>query len=175
VQTTVRQGELVLSHEENRWTITQLACKYLRWLNRWYRGKPIALLWDLFAAQRCSEAKELAPQLNIRLDFIPARATGEYQPLDRRIFGPYVALCCFDPMSYSLPEIFCSGLIRIENSLSRKSGIIPVFINGWIEATEMVLGFDLAPKQSQSPTSVAIDFSDGCLHLCWTRILAFLN
>jgi hypothetical protein len=56
-------------------------------LNQWYRGKPIALWWDLFAAHRCSETKELPPQLNIRLEFMPAGATGEYQPLDRKIFG----------------------------------------------------------------------------------------
>jgi hypothetical protein len=41
----------------------------------------------LFTAHRCSEAKELARQFNIRLEFIPAGATGEYQPLDRMIFG----------------------------------------------------------------------------------------
>jgi hypothetical protein len=78
---------LVLSHEENGWTTVPLACEYLRWLNRWYRGKPIALLWDLFGPHGCSEAKELTPQLNIKLEFISAGATGEYQPLDRRIFG----------------------------------------------------------------------------------------
>jgi hypothetical protein len=79
--------DLVLSHQENGWTSAQLGCEYLRWLHRYYRGKPIALLWDLFAAHPCSEAKEPAPQLNIRLEFIPAGATGDYQPFDRRVFG----------------------------------------------------------------------------------------
>jgi hypothetical protein len=83
----IRQGELVLSHEANGWTTGQLACEYLRWLNQAYRGQPIALLWDIFAAHRCAEAKALAPELNIELEFIPAGMTGDCQPLDRRIFG----------------------------------------------------------------------------------------
>jgi hypothetical protein len=87
LRTVVRQSDFVLSHEESGWTTAQMACQYLQWLNRWYRGKPITLLWDLSAFYRCSEAQELAPQLNIRLEFIPAGATGDYQPLDRRIFG----------------------------------------------------------------------------------------
>jgi hypothetical protein len=44
LQLAVRQGELVLSQEENGSTTAQLAGEYLRWLNRWYRGKPITLL-----------------------------------------------------------------------------------------------------------------------------------
>jgi hypothetical protein len=43
LQKAVRQSDLVLSHKENGWTTAQLASEYLRWLNQWYRGKPIAL------------------------------------------------------------------------------------------------------------------------------------
>jgi hypothetical protein len=85
LEKAIREGDLVVLHEEHRWTSAQLARKYLRWLNRRYREKPSALLGDVFAYHRCGEAKELASQLNIRLEFVPVGLTGKYQPLDRRI------------------------------------------------------------------------------------------
>jgi hypothetical protein len=87
LEKTILEGDLVISHERNGWTSAQLALEYLRWLNHCNRGKLITLLLDVFASHRCGEAKELASQLNIKLEFVPAGLTGEYQPLDRRIFG----------------------------------------------------------------------------------------
>jgi hypothetical protein len=49
---------------------------------------PIVLIWDALTAHRDQEVKYLANELKIRLIFIRSGQTDEYQPLDRRIFGP---------------------------------------------------------------------------------------
>jgi hypothetical protein len=44
---------------------------------------------DLFSVHRDSSVQELPQNLHIRLEFIPAGATDELQPLDQRIFGNF--------------------------------------------------------------------------------------
>lgn len=83
----IAQGDLVVSHQENGWTDAQVAGTYLRWLRSRFPSGPVVLLWDVFISHRCPETKTLAEQLDIRLDFIPPGATGDCQPLDRRLFG----------------------------------------------------------------------------------------
>jgi hypothetical protein len=65
-----------------------VAEKYLRWLSEINKRRRTVLIWDVFAAHRDQAVKDLAEELNIQLIFIPAGQTDEYQPLDRRIFGP---------------------------------------------------------------------------------------
>jgi hypothetical protein len=83
----IDKGELVLTHAENGWTTTDVAIAYLHWLQVWFSGEPIVLVWDVFAAHRAQEVQELTPTLSILLKFVPAGMTGKCQPLDRRIFG----------------------------------------------------------------------------------------
>jgi hypothetical protein len=77
LQKAIQEGELALLHEHSRWTVETLACQYVHWLHRYYRGQPIALLWHIFAAHRCNEVKKLAPELKIELEFIPGGMTGD--------------------------------------------------------------------------------------------------
>jgi hypothetical protein len=44
-------------------------------------------LWDLFSGQHEQEVKRKAEEVDIALEFIPAGLTGEWQPLNLRIFG----------------------------------------------------------------------------------------
>jgi hypothetical protein len=76
-----------LSHEHSGRTTRTFACQYLHWLHRYSRGQSITLLWDVFAAHSCVEAKKLAPELKIEIEFIPPGMTRDYQPLGRRVFG----------------------------------------------------------------------------------------
>lgn len=46
-----------------------------------------ALVLDVYKTHRVESVKEFAKSLNIKLIFVPACGTGDYQPLDRRIFG----------------------------------------------------------------------------------------
>jgi hypothetical protein len=83
----IGQGQLVVSHQESGWTDTRVACDDLRWLRTRFGSGEIILIWDVFASHRCAEAKALAAELGIRLEFIPPGMTADCQPLDRRIFG----------------------------------------------------------------------------------------
>jgi hypothetical protein len=87
IDRAVNQGKLVVSHQVNGWCNATIAAEYLRWLRSRYGRLKIVLLWDIWGAHRSKETKELARQLNIQLEFIPAGQTGECQPLDRRLFG----------------------------------------------------------------------------------------
>lgn len=50
-------------------------------------GFPCALVLDCYPAHRTQAVKDLARQLNIELIFVPANGIGNYQPLDRKLFG----------------------------------------------------------------------------------------
>jgi hypothetical protein len=82
----VDQGRLFVTHQQSGWTTSQVASQHLRWLAETHQ-RPLLLIWDLFSAHRDSSVQELARNLGIKPEFIPAGATGELQPLDRRIFG----------------------------------------------------------------------------------------
>ena len=65
-----------------------LTLRYIEWLHYSYAyGQSFALLWDVYATHRTPLIKQYAQAHNIPLLFIPAGQTGEYQPLDFRIFG----------------------------------------------------------------------------------------
>jgi hypothetical protein len=67
--------------------VAEVACDYFRWLRARFSNRPIVLLWDVFTVHRCRDAMSLARELNIAIEFVPPRMTGECQPLDRRILG----------------------------------------------------------------------------------------
>jgi hypothetical protein len=83
----IESGTLVITHQQCGWTNRDVVLQYLFWISKANAGKPILLLWDLFAAHRDDFAKTQVQNFGIRLEFIPPDATGLCQPLDRRIFG----------------------------------------------------------------------------------------
>jgi hypothetical protein len=82
----IEEGQLLMTHQSSGWTNNEVAKAYLIWLSE-TRSTPLVLLWDLFSAHRDPSVQEMAHRLGIRLEFVPAGATGELQPLDRRVFG----------------------------------------------------------------------------------------
>lgn len=82
----IANGRLVITHAENGWVNTTVACEYVNWLYR-RKGEECFLLWDVFSAHRQEEVKDLARDLGIGMGFIPAGLTSRHQPLDKRIFG----------------------------------------------------------------------------------------
>ena len=76
-----------ITHSQSGWTTAQVMQEYLVWL--WDRmGKKLfCLILDVFEAHRDDSVKELAEDLGIQLIYVPACGTGEFQPLDRRLFG----------------------------------------------------------------------------------------
>jgi hypothetical protein len=77
LETAIHVGELVVSHEENGWTDTNVACDYLRWLKSGYPSGLVVLVWDVFTSHGWEQTKAQPKALGIRLEPIPAGATGE--------------------------------------------------------------------------------------------------
>jgi hypothetical protein len=116
LQEYIRSGDLVLTYQSNGWTSALVASDYLHWLRFRIQRGPIVVLWNLFSAHREQGVKERAQELGIELVFIPAGMTGEYQSLDRRIFGSLKARtrAQFDWHSMSADEeMTMSASIRI--------------------------------------------------------------
>jgi hypothetical protein len=96
--------EYWLLHSKSGWSNTTVMEAYLQKLREYYdttfandtnykvHDSAIDLIWDCFAAHRNIEIREIAKRLNINLHFVPAGGTGDYQPLDVRVFGALKAI-----------------------------------------------------------------------------------
>ena len=82
----ITSGLLIVDHTSNGWSDGELARRYLVWLQKYARG-PCCLLWDLHSSHRREDVKQLAQELGMGLEFVPAGQTDQWQPLDRKIFG----------------------------------------------------------------------------------------
>jgi hypothetical protein len=86
----IRSREIVPAHSEQGWVDSDLAIQYLDFLREWADGnglRNIVLLWDVYASHRAEAVKLHAASKHIRLIYVPAGGTSEYQPLDRHVFG----------------------------------------------------------------------------------------
>ena len=106
-------------HSESGWSNVDVMAKYLEWLRYIYDitfasqenyvpgTTPIHLIIDCYASHRNEKAKEIARAHNIFLQYIPAGATDEYQPLDIRVFGALKAMArkSWYQVLYDNPEI----------------------------------------------------------------------
>jgi hypothetical protein len=80
--------KLCLTFSPTGWVTKDVAKQYLQWLRQtWKRGGRICLYWDVYASHRCQEVKDEAAEQAIELEFIPGGGTGDWQPLDRLVFG----------------------------------------------------------------------------------------
>lgn len=61
---------------------------YLQWLRNTHSNEPLVLVLDAFSVHRDTSVKNKAEQLDIELIFAPINVTPQYQPLDRKNFGP---------------------------------------------------------------------------------------
>ena len=80
-------GNLIIKHTKNGWSDSGLAVAYLEWLNQRTKGHRCCLIWDVHPSHKNKVVAEKAAELDIGLRYIPSGQTGEWQPLDRKIFG----------------------------------------------------------------------------------------
>jgi hypothetical protein len=83
----VRNGKILFVHTQSGWANEEVCNAYLEWLRRLFPKNIIGLLWDCFSAHKRDSVKAKAGTLGIELKYVPAGQTGEWQPLDHRIFG----------------------------------------------------------------------------------------
>jgi len=81
------ENECQMDHSESGWTTVEVMKDYLNWLSIEMKNQPFALVLDIYATHITKDVKDLASQLKIELIYVPANGTGEFQPLDRTIFG----------------------------------------------------------------------------------------
>ena len=78
-------------HSKSGWTDEGVMLQYLEWLRKSTHQsthQPIGLILDNFGAHCTDAVLARATELCIELIFLPANGTGEFQPLDRKVFGP---------------------------------------------------------------------------------------
>lgn len=84
----ITRQKLFVTYSESGWTTEDISIRYLEWLKHGYAGgNPFALLWDVYSTHRTENVQRFAAENGIGIMFIPAGQTGEWQPLDFRIFG----------------------------------------------------------------------------------------
>lgn len=83
-----KDAEVWVTNTQNSWTNEEIMIRYLRYIRDNIAGKnPCALVLDVYPAHRTKNVIQEAGNLNIELIYVPANGTGEFQPLDRTIFG----------------------------------------------------------------------------------------
>lgn len=87
ISKAIRYHKLVITHSPNGWSDADVARQYIAWLHERNDGEPKYLIWDIYSAHRAEEVKDFAIQNDVSLGFVPSGQTGEWQPLDYRIFG----------------------------------------------------------------------------------------
>ena len=82
------EGRLKITYRESGWATESISLDFLSFLKFESANESnFALLWDVSAANRAEPVKQVAADNGIGLLFIPSGQTGEWQPLDYRIFG----------------------------------------------------------------------------------------
>ena len=92
----ISQGDLVIMHSKSGWATAELMKQYLKWLTGKIEKRNAYLLWDLHSSHRDEDVKKYSTKKNIQLSYIPAGQTGEWQPLDRKIFGNLKKQCHYE-------------------------------------------------------------------------------
>jgi hypothetical protein len=84
----IAKKQLFITHSPQGWVDQTVALQYVNWLRKFtaIRG-PFVLVWDVFAAHRDKMVVASAFEDEVQLIFVPAGQTGEWQPLDKRVFG----------------------------------------------------------------------------------------
>jgi hypothetical protein len=122
----MEEGKLLMTHQLSGWTNSEVAKKFLIWLSETH-STPLVLLWDLFSAHRDPSVQETAHHLGIRLEFVPAGATGELQPLDRRVFGS---------LKQRARRRFDEAIIRGEKRKLTIEGAIKILLSAWVSIAQ---------------------------------------
>jgi hypothetical protein len=81
-------GPMRATFSPNSWMDTTVMKQYLEYLHIASGGMRCALVMDSFGAHFPEEAMGIASDLDIEVIPVPKGLTGQWQPLDRRCFGP---------------------------------------------------------------------------------------
>jgi hypothetical protein len=73
---------------ESGWATAEIIVAYIEWLSREVaKGCPCVLILDVYPSHKTDHVIETAAANDVELLFVPAGATGRFQPMDRRVFG----------------------------------------------------------------------------------------
>ena len=119
--------KLFVDHSVSGWSTRDVMLRYLKWLKKHVEGRLVHVVWDLYSSHRDTQVVDFAASQDIGLTFIPAGQTGEWQPLDRRIFG-------------SLKQRAAAILnsMMIDDSLEQLTIVdaIAILVQAWDQVTE---------------------------------------
>jgi hypothetical protein len=80
--------EVIFRHTNKGWATENLIVGSLEWLHREIAdGLPCILIMDVYPCHRADAVFAAADANDVELLFVPAGATGRFQPMDRRVFG----------------------------------------------------------------------------------------
>jgi hypothetical protein len=80
--------DVPIRHTEKGWATENLIVEYIEWLHREVaEGFPCILIMDVYPCHRTDRVLAAADTNDVELLFVPAGATGRFQPMDPRIFG----------------------------------------------------------------------------------------
>ena len=83
----LNSNKLVVDHTPRGWSTQDLMTRYLDWLKKRCKDRQFTVIWDCHSSHNGAMIRAYAQDLGVRLAFIPTGQTGEWQPLDRRVFG----------------------------------------------------------------------------------------
>ena len=90
-------------------------------LLRWTEHRPLARVVDRYTSHISDGAVNFALQHDIDLIFVPTRATDDYQPLDRRVFGALK----------NIGQAICADLMFEEVISFTKAEAADIFMRSW--------------------------------------------
>jgi L-rhamnose mutarotase len=85
---------------------------------------------DCFSAHRNGEIRQKAIEYNINLHFVPVGLTGDYQPLDVRVFGALKAIA---------KNAWHENYMIHRNKDQNKASAIEILLHPWNKITEKVI------------------------------------
>jgi hypothetical protein len=122
----VGEGKLKITHQQSGWVNNDVAKEYLKRLAELH-GHPFVLLWDLFSAYRDPSVQEMAQALGIRLEFVPAGATGQFQRLDRMVLGS---------LKQRARRRFDEAILRGRERTLRIECSVEILLNAWASVSQ---------------------------------------
>jgi hypothetical protein len=164
---------------ESGWSNTAVMKDYLQRLRLYYDTTfdgyqnyevgvtEIDLIWDCFSAHRNAEIREIATRFKINLHFVPAGGTGDYQPLDVRVFGALKA---------TAKKKWYKRYTDDRESPQDKSSAVEILLESWAEVDERVINsawniFKIDIEEAREETNI----TQRDVQPCYPSIISILS
>lgn len=134
----LQSKELFITRSQNGWTDTTVAKEYLKWLKEEvYEGAPIFVIWDAYRAHKTPAIRCYMENREIGHIIVPEGQTGQWQPLDFRIFGDLKARAkaMFD-LQYAQSDIPYN---EYQMSDTKWQNSLEILLKCWNEIDEMTV------------------------------------